>query len=166
MKGMLLTLVVLLMATTCWAAPPTAGQEGLSASDLTNHEADTTSIHGIIDTSKLIATLIEVVEKDDAETLTPTGTDFNHTKLTCSTNPSAITVSKANATDGDLLLIKNVGSNVCTLPWSSGVFEFTGGQAGDELSLSQNTAVLAEYNVDRWIVISGNIFLKFLRRAI
>ncbi|MCK5614565.1 hypothetical protein KAR91_72545 [Candidatus Pacearchaeota archaeon] len=132
-------------------------------------KAGTTDIHGIADTSKLTVKEIQTVSVDDAGTYTPTAGDVTISHLTCLSNPSAITWGEGSATSGDIAIVINVGSNLCTFPYSESVFHHKGG-VGKSLGLSQlNGAIVAEYTVDRWVVIdneSDTLFLKSIGAGI
>lgn len=121
------------------------------------------TLKGVADTEKIPISIAQPSTLGDTGALTPTaGYDFVEISQTCSANPSAIVMTEGGSeVNNSVVRITNVGSNVCTFAYNSGVLEHNGGD-GKSLSLSQYRAIVLQYKTDRWVVISNQSDTLFI----
>jgi len=153
-KTLFILLIFFATAAVVYGGPPIVGGSAGSvevSGDALSKTGDTISAHAEVEAvadSKYIATQSATV--DDGNTLAPTASQRRlFVALTCSSDPSAITLGETSIEDDTVLYITNVGSNTCTFAGSSGVQE-----TPVSLTVEQYETCTWKYETDRWVLVS------------
>ena len=107
-------------------------------------------------TLKALFPVTQAATVANAGTLTPTaGYKEIDIALTCSNDPSAITLAEAGAIANAVIRVTNVAANTCTVAYAASNFEHKGG-TGTSLTLETGDSFIAQFQTDRWRVLVNN----------
>ena len=107
-------------------------------------------------TLKALFPVTQAATVANAGTLTPTaGYKEIDIALTCSDDPSAITLSETGAIANAVIRVTNVGANTCTFANAVNNFVHKGGGT-TTLTLETDDSFIAQYQTDQWTVLVNN----------
>lgn len=105
---------------------------------------------------KALMPITQTASVGNGGTLTPTaGYRVIDIALTCTADPSAITVGETGAIENAIIRVTNVGSNTCTFAYVASNFEHKGG-TGTILTLETGDSFIAQFQTDRLRVLVNN----------